>query len=79
MNNNMKYAFINIVYGLCLSIFTMGISMSIYQSIVVTNDIGWGLVILGGINLIAISTLYVEQKSINNNADNNNNKEKDTE
>jgi len=75
----MKYAFINIVYGLCLSIFTMGISMSIYQSIVVTNDIGWGLVILGGINLIAISTLYVEQKSINNNADNNNNKEKDTE
>lgn len=75
----MKNAFINIVYGLCLSIFTLGISMSIYQSIVVTNDIGWGLVILGGINLIAISTLYVEQKSINNNADKNNNKEKDTE
>ena len=72
----MKYAFINIVYGLCLSIFTLGISMSIYQSITATNDIGWGLVILGVINLIAISTLYVE-KSINNNADNNN--KKDTE
>ena len=67
MNNNMKYTFINIVYGLCLTIFTVGISVSIYQSITAINDIGWGLIILGVTNLIAISTLYVEQKSINNN------------
>jgi uncharacterized membrane protein len=61
----MKYAVINVIYGLCLTIFTAGISMSIYQSIVVTNDIGWGLIILGVINIIVISTLYVE-KSVNN-------------
>lgn len=67
MNNNMKYTFINIIYGLCLTIFTVGISVSIYQSITAINDIGWGLIILGVTNLIAISTLYVEQKSINNN------------
>lgn len=63
----MKYTFINIIYGLCLTIFTVGISVSIYQSITAINDIGWGLIILGVTNLIAISTLYVEQKSINNN------------
>jgi len=61
----MKYVFVNIVYGLCLSMFTLGISMSIYQSIVVTNDLGWGLIILGVINIIAISTLYVEKPTNN--------------
>jgi hypothetical protein len=61
----MKYEVINVIYGLCLVMFTAGISMSIYQSIVVTNDIGWGLIILGVINSLAISTLYVENP-INN-------------